>query len=67
MNSILLEGKQILFKLLTLILIAPIIGYGVLFSTESLIKAWKTNNRFKKWLAITGTIVFLAIVFGWLQ
>ena len=61
------ELQKILVKLITLIIITPIFGYGVLLSIESLIKAWKSNNRIKKWLAITSILLFLAIALGALQ
>ena len=67
MESIILEGKHILFRLFTLLIITPIFGYGILLSVESLIKAWKTNNRVKKWIAITGVLLFLSIALGGLR
>lgn len=67
MESVLIELKHILFKLISLLIITPIFGYGILVSVESLIKAWKTNNRVKKWFAITTTLLFLAIALGGLK
>jgi hypothetical protein len=67
MESLIIEGKHILFRLLTLFIIAPIFGYGILISVEHLIKTWKTNNRFKKWLVITEILLFLAIALGALK
>ena len=67
MKNILIEIKHILFRFITLLIIAPIFGYGILLSIESLIKAWKTNNRVKKWLAITATLLFLSIALGALK
>jgi len=67
MESLILEGKHILFRLFTLLIITPIFGYGLLASIEHLIKAWKTNNKVKKWLAITEILLFLAIALGGLR
>lgn len=67
MESLLSEGRHILFRLISLLVITPIFGYGILISIEHLMKAWKTNNRFKKWLVITEILLFLAIALGGLK
>ena len=67
MESLRPEIKHILFKLLSLVIITPIFGYGILCSLESLEKAWKSGNKIKKWFAITLTLLFLAIALGGLQ
>ena len=66
MESLMLEGKHILFKFLTLIIIAPFFGYGILLIAENIIKSWKTKNRMKKWWSITMAIICLGIMLGWL-
>ena len=67
MDSVFIELKHILFRLISLLIITPIFGYGILISIESLIKAWKTDNKIKKWFAITTTLLFLAIALGGLK
>ena len=67
MESILFELKHMFFKLISLLILMPILGYGILVSVETLIKAWKTNNKVKKWFAITTTLLFLAIALGGLK
>lgn len=66
MEFLILEGKHILFKILTLIIIASFFGYGTLLIAENIIKSWKTKNRVKKWWSVTIAIICLGIMFGWL-
>ncbi|MFA6119146.1 MAG: hypothetical protein WCT85_06465 [Parachlamydiales bacterium] len=67
MESLWPEIKHIIIRLVTLLILTPVFGYGVLLSIESLIKAWKSNNRKKKWIAITITLLFLSIALGGLK
>ena len=62
-----LELKPILWNLLKLIIIIPIFAYGILYSLESLIKAWKSGSKLKKWFALSLTLLFLSIALGGLQ
>jgi len=61
------EMQHILYKLLSIAVIAPILGYGVLYTVENLEKAWKSGNKVKKWYTITLALVFIAIALGYLQ
>ena len=61
------ELKRIAIKLVGTLLITPIMGYGMLKSAEVFAKAWKSNNRKKRWLVMCGVFFFLAVIGGWLQ
>ena len=61
------ELKFFLIKLAGILLAAPIMGWGILLCAESFEKAWKTNNRRKKWMVSCGEFILLAILGGWLR
>lgn len=61
------EFKIFFIRLLGLALVAPIVGYGLLLSSEQLEKAWKTGKRKNKWIALSFVFIFVAILFGWLK
>ena len=61
------ELKIFAMKLAGVLLAAPIMGWVILGSAESFEKAWKTNNRRKRWLVCCGIFLVLAGISGWLR
>jgi antibiotic biosynthesis monooxygenase (ABM) superfamily enzyme len=62
-----LELKIFAIKLIGTLIATPIMGWGIMVSAEKFEKAWKTNNRKKRWLACSGVFFFLAVIGGWLR
>jgi hypothetical protein len=60
------ELKNLSIKFLLLLLATPLMGWVIMRSAESFEKAWKTNNRRKKWMASCGVFMILAAISGWL-
>ena len=60
------ELKIFAIKLLCLLLATPLMGWVIMRCAESFEKAWKTNNRRKKWMVSCGLFVLLAAISGWL-
>ncbi len=54
-------------KLIGLIILTPLMGYGFLRCYEYSEKVWKTNNRKKRWLVMCGIFFLLACIGGWLR
>ena len=67
MQNLWTEIKPILINLSKLFILIPIFACGVLYSIESLEKAWKSKKRVKKWFSIAITLLFLAIALGALR
>jgi len=61
------ELKILTIKLVGLLIMTPIMGYGLLRCVESLEKAWKSNNRRKRWFVMCGVFFLLATIGGWLR
>jgi hypothetical protein len=61
------ELKFFLVKLVTLLALTPILGYGLFRYFEYFEQVWKTNNRRKKWLITCGLFFILACLGGFLQ
>ena len=61
------EPKIFAIKLAGILLLTPLMGYGLLRCAESFEKAWKLNNRRKRWLAMCGVFFLLAAIGGWLR
>lgn len=59
--------KVFLLKFVGLIISTPLLGYGALLIIENIEAAWKSNNRKKKWFALSMAMFALAILLGWLQ
>ena len=62
-----LEAKRILLRLLFLIIVTPICAYTLIGCIDDLRAAWASNNKTKKWLSLTLTLLFLAIALGGLR
>lgn len=60
------ELKILGIKFLALLLATPIMGWIMMGCAEIFEKAWKTNNRKKKWLVSCGWFMLLAAIGGWL-
>jgi len=61
------ELQHLGIRLAGLIIATPIMGYALMKFAESFEKAWKTNDRKKKWIISCWLFVFLAVIGGWLQ
>ncbi len=59
--------RHIIFKLFFLLVAIPIFAYGLMYSIESLTKAWKSGSKVKKWWALCLSLLFLAIALGGLN
>jgi len=62
-----LEFKSFGLKVLYLLIAAPLFASSLLFIIEKLEKAWKENNRAKKFWALTMLMIVVGIILGWLQ
>lgn len=60
------EIKLFAIKLGMTLVATPVMGYVIMKCGESFEKAWKTQNRRKKWLASCGFFLLLAAISGWL-
>jgi len=61
------ELKMIGLKFAALLIISPFMGFVLLRCYDILEKYWKTNNRKKRWLVMSGVFLVLASIGGWLQ
>lgn len=61
------ELKIFGIKLAFLVCVSPVFGIIFLRSAESFEKAWKSNNRRKKWIAISALFFGIAVIGGWLR
>lgn len=59
--------KRIAIKLVLTLIATPLMGYILLEGSELVEKAWNSNNRKKRWLAMCGVFLFLAAISGWFQ
>lgn len=61
------ELKIFLLKLLGVVISAPLFAYGSLFVIDMVQKAWKTNSKRKKWIALSFAFFGLEIFLGLLR
>ena len=61
------ELIRIAIRVIGTLIVTPIMGYLLLGTAEIVEKAWKTNNRRKKWLAMCGVFFILAGIGGWFR
>ena len=61
------ELREFLIKFAIMIILAPLMGYALLVYFENTEKAWKSNNRKKRWFVMCGFFILLAIIGGWLR
>jgi hypothetical protein len=61
------EWKWFLIKLIILILLSPMIGFGLLRTFEYFERVWKTGNRKKRWVITSVLFFMLACIGGWLR
>lgn len=54
-------------KIIILLCISPFFGYLFMHLGENFEKAWKSNDRKKKWLAMSALFCILASLAGWLK
>lgn len=62
-----LEFKRIAIKVIGTLIITPLMGYALLGCAELLQKAWNSNSRKKRWLAMCMVFLLLAAISGWFQ
>lgn len=61
------ELKRIGIKIIGTLILMPLMGWVLLKNAELVEKAWTSNNRRKRWLAMCGVFVILAAIGGWFQ
>jgi hypothetical protein len=61
------ELRIISIKIVGLLILSPFMGFVLLRCYDILEKYWKTNNRRKRWLVMSGVFFLLACIGGWLQ
>lgn len=61
------ELKILAIKIVLLLLISPFMGFILLRCYDLSEKLWKTNNRRKRWLVMSGVFFILAGIGGWLR
>lgn len=61
------ELKIFLFKLLGIFAFAPFGGWLLLRFIEISEKSWKSGDRRKRWMILSGVFIILAGIAGWLQ
>jgi|GEM_PF-1167775 len=61
------ELKIFGLKVLCLLIVAPIFASGLLQVIDKLEKAWKENDRKKKFWSLTLLMIFVGIILGWLR
>jgi hypothetical protein len=59
------DVKHYLLRLAVFSALTPIMGWAIMNLAENFEKAWRTNNRRKKWMASCGIFMFLAAIGGW--
>ena len=67
MSELLLELKVFGMKFLGLALSAPFFGFALLKLSEEIEKAWKSNDKKKKWIALCLAYFVFAILSGFLR
>lgn len=60
------ELKHFLIRLSILIVLSPLFGFFLLRYADHFEKVWKTGNRRKKWMLMSGLFFLLACIGGWL-
>lgn len=61
------ELKIFSIKIAGLIILSPFMGFVLLRCYDLSEKLWKTNNRRKRWLVMSGIFFVLACIGGWLR
>jgi hypothetical protein len=59
--------KIFLIKLAAFFVIVPLLGYAVLVAIEFIQKAWHSNNRRKKWIAMAIVSGAYLTLNGWFR
>jgi hypothetical protein len=54
-------------KFVGVLLISPLVGWLLLRFVEMCEKSWKSGNRRKRWMILSGVFVILAGIGGWLR
>jgi len=67
MEEVMHELKVIGLRLAFLLIVTPLAGYFFLRVGEGLEKEWKTGNRRKRWIAMCGVFLIIAVIGGWLR
>jgi hypothetical protein len=61
------EFKIFGLKVLCLLIVAPIFASALLQILDKIEKAWKENDRKKKFWSLTMLMIFVGVILGWLQ
>lgn len=56
-----------LLKLGGVLVLSPLIGWLLLLFIEKYEKDWKSGNRKKRWMILSGVFIILAGIGGWLR
>lgn len=59
--------RHFIIKFGSLLLLTPLFGYLLMDAIDSIERAWKSNNKKRKWLVSCALFFLLAIIAGWLQ
>lgn len=57
--------KVFLIKLIVFAVVVPILGYALLLTVEFVQKAWRSNNRRQKWIAMLVIAGVYLLLNGW--
>jgi len=61
------ELKIFAFRFLGILILAPLVGWLLLLFIEKFEKDWKSGNRKKRWMVLSGVFIILAATGGWLR
>lgn len=61
------ELRIFAFRLIGILILAPLIGWLFLLFVEKFEKDWKSGNRKKRWMILCGVFIILASIGGWLR
>jgi hypothetical protein len=61
------ELKKFAMKTAAVLIIAPLAGWLFLRFIEKFEKDWKSGNRKKRWMILSGVFILLAGIGGWLR
>ena len=62
-----LEVKVFAIKLLGTLIISPLAGWLLLRLVEMCEKSWKSGDRKKRWMILSGVFILLAGIGGWFR
>lgn len=54
-------------RLISFLIVAPLLGYFLVYLIDQTLEAWKSNNRRKKWIAMSTVAGFYLALTGWFR